>query len=107
MAVWGGPNTRTPPNLGGAPPASAGSRLLLEWAKSREAQQAGLGLDQRELERFAKRVVHLFTVGYTTPVLLAGLAASSARDFSARLGGGIGWVQLRRASCRGREPAAQ
>ena len=32
------------------------ARQLLEWAKSKEAAEAGLGLDQAELERFAKKI---------------------------------------------------
>ena len=45
-------------------PATGGSRELLDWAKSRAAKQAGGGVDQEELDRFVKRVVHLFTAGY-------------------------------------------
>ena len=33
-----------------------------------------------------------FTMGYTMPVLLTGLAASSARELSARLEGRFEWV---------------
>ena len=45
-------------------PTSGGSRALLEWAKSKAARQAGGGVDQAELDRFVKRVVHLFTRKY-------------------------------------------
>ena len=83
--------------LGAAAPAGLeawGSRQLLEWAKSREATSAGYGLDQArrstftatqwlhhvagccvsqdELERFAKRVVHLFTEEYTKKTIKRG-----------------------------------
>lgn len=33
-----------------------------------------------------------FTLGYTTPVLLTGVAASAARDLTAELEGGLEWV---------------
>ena len=49
-----------------------GSRALLEWAKSRAAADAGCGLDQRELERFAKRVAHIFTEQYARHTVKGG-----------------------------------
>ena len=58
--------------MGDGAPAEGGSRTLLEWAKSREAQQAGLGLDQQELEKFARRVVHLFTERYAKCAVKGG-----------------------------------
>ena len=80
--------------LGPGAPTGGGSRELLEWAKSREATSAGYGLDQArrstftatqwlhhvagccvsqdELERFAKRVVHLFTEEYTKKTIKRG-----------------------------------
>ena len=33
-----------------------------------------------------------FTLGYTTPVLLTGVAATTARDLSSKLDGGLEWV---------------
>ena len=45
-------------------PIDGGSRQLLDWAKSSAALDQGLGLDQKELERFAKRVVTMFTEEY-------------------------------------------
>ena len=50
--------------MGPGAPTEGGSRQLLEWAKSKAAAEAGCGLDQAELERFAKRVVTLFTEQY-------------------------------------------
>ena len=58
--------------MGDGAPAEGGSRALLEWAKSREAQQAGLGLDQAELEKFAKRVVQIFTEQYAKYTVKGG-----------------------------------
>ena len=48
------------------------ARQLLEWAKSKEAAEAGLGLDQAELERFVKRVVQIFTENYATQSVKRG-----------------------------------
>jgi len=52
--------------VGEGAPEEGGSRALLEWAKSREAKRNGLGVDEAELSRLAKRVVGIFTAGYTT-----------------------------------------
>ena len=56
-----------------------GSRQLLEWAKSREAQEAGLGLDQVALEQFVRRVVTLFTQAYAHTTLKHGRLVEGGR----------------------------
>ena len=56
-----------------------GSRQLLEWAKSREAQEAGLGLDQAALELFVRRVVTLFTEAYVHTTLKHGRLVEGGR----------------------------
>ena len=56
-----------------------GSRQLLEWAKSREAQEAGLGLDQQALELFVRRVVTLFTEAYAHTTLKHGRLVEGGR----------------------------
>ena len=58
---------------------SWGSRQLLGWAKSKEAQQAGLGLDQQALEQFVRRVVTLFTEGYAQRTLKGGKLTEGGR----------------------------
>ena len=58
--------------LGPGAPTDGGSRALLEWAKSPQAAEAGLGLDQKELERFAKRVVAIFTEQYAQSTVRHG-----------------------------------
>ena len=50
--------------MGPGAPTEGGSRALLQWAKSKEAREAGLGLDRDCLDKFIKRVVTLFTEGY-------------------------------------------
>jgi len=57
---------------GDGAPSEGGSRVLLEWAKSKAAAEAGVGLDQAELERFAKRVVTLFTEQYARKSVKGG-----------------------------------
>ena len=64
--------------MGPGAPAEGGSRQLLEWAKSKAAQQAGLGLDQKELERFAKRVVTRATAPTRAPAPAASLSHARA-----------------------------
>ena len=50
--------------MGPGAPTEGGSRALLQWAKSKEAKEAGVGLDRDCLDKFIKRVVTLFTEGY-------------------------------------------
>ena len=59
------------------------ARQLLEWAKSKEAAEAGLGLDQAELERFVKRVVQIFTENYATQSVKRGKLNGMAPTTSA------------------------
>ena len=56
-----------------------GSRQLLEWSKSREAQESGLGLDQAALELFVRRVVTLFTEAYVHTTLKHGRLVEGGR----------------------------